>query len=237
MIQTDVATAALVAVLLSGACGAARPVQLPDATRSREHPAAEDTKASPSLAWSESRRLSWSDFLGMPQMASEASATTAYVISCETECDGDTFTFRVTTMFLPDRSWVKPGILSLGGPSRRILLHEQTHFDLGEVHARELRRALGELQDPCTRSRDERNAIIARVLRVDEEAQHRYDLETESGANLSRQAEWDSRVERQLSALRRYAKGTGGSLQESFADPVRVRRTLTEGHYRVRLTD
>jgi hypothetical protein len=167
---------------------------------------ANDARAVPaSFAWSESRRLTWSDFLGMPQMASDATATTAYIISCETECDGDRFSFRVATMFLPDRSWVKPGILSLGGPSRRILLHEQTHFDLGEVHARELRRALEELRDPCTGNSDNRNEAIVRVLHLDEEMQRRYDFETESGSNPTQQAQWEAQVARRLAALKRYA--------------------------------
>jgi hypothetical protein len=138
-------------------------------------------------------------------MGSEASATTAYTISYDGECDGSRFTFRVSTSFLPDRSWVKPAVLGSSSDSRRVLQHEQTHFDLSEVHTRQLRRALGELTDPCGGSSDDRNAIAARVMRLDDETQRRYDSETESGVNVSLQMEWETRVARQLTALNRHA--------------------------------
>jgi hypothetical protein len=165
-----------------------------------------ETTAIEPMPWSPSRRLSWSDFLGIPQPASDASATTAYVISYDGECDGSRFSFHVATTFLPDRSWVKPTVLGSSVASRRVLQHEQTHFDLGELHARELRRALTELPDPCDGPADARNAVVERIMRLDDETQRRYDFETESGMEMSRQVEWENRVARQLTVLNKYTR-------------------------------
>jgi hypothetical protein len=44
------------------------------------------------------------------------------------------------------------------------------------------------------------------VLRVDDETQRRYDVETEFGVNLARQREWDANTARQLNALKSYAR-------------------------------
>jgi Bacterial protein of unknown function (DUF922) len=163
-------------------------------------------KGADPMPWSPTRRLSWSDFLGRPDLASDASATTAYVIAYESTCEGSTFTFQVSNTFRPDRSWVKPVLLMGSSQGRLTLQHEQAHFDLGEVHARELRRALSQLSDPCDRTEQERLALVNGVLRVDEEAQRRYDFETEFGMNLGRQLEWIGSVARQLDALKGYAR-------------------------------
>lgn len=158
------------------------------------------------IPWSPGRRLSWSDFLGAPDLASDASATTAYVIAYDSTCEGPAFTFQVSNTFLPDRSWVKPALLMRSTEGRLTLQHEQLHFDIGEVHTRELRRALGQLSNPCDRSEDERHDLVNRVLHDDEQMQRRYDFETEFGVNLGRQREWDGSVARQLDALKRYAQ-------------------------------
>jgi hypothetical protein len=168
-----------------------------------QRPAAEPAEP---IEWSPTRRLTWGDFLGRPNLASEAVAMTGYEISLDAECEGPTFTFEVVNRFMPDRSWVKPMLLMRGLEARRTLQHEQSHFDLGEVHARELRRALLDMRSPCSRTEQERQDAVTRVLRRDEQMQRQYDLETEFGTDLIRQGEWDTRVARQLTGLKGYAR-------------------------------
>jgi hypothetical protein len=159
-----------------------------------------------SFAWSPDRRLSWSDFVGKPQMGSDAIAVTAYRLTFEDECAGNTFTFRVESVFVPDLSWVKPRLL-LGGPeSDDSLLHEQTHFDLSEVSARRLRRALKELVAPCAQTSEERLEIAKRLMQDDTDIQRRYDSETANGSNRNQQGNWVQSVARQLASLRQFAQ-------------------------------
>jgi hypothetical protein len=47
---------------------------------------------------------------------------------------------------------------------------------------------------------------VTRVMRRDEQMQRQYDLETEFGTDLRRQGEWDTRVARQLTGLKGYAR-------------------------------
>ena len=103
------------------------------------------------FAWTADRRLTWSDYLGPADITHGAAALTVYAMSISSGCNGDFFSFGVTSMFQPQRSWVKPVMLFRTVDGDRLLHHEQTHFNLSEVHARKLRKALGEVSDPCTR--------------------------------------------------------------------------------------
>jgi hypothetical protein len=152
------------------------------------------------LRWSEMRRLGWSDFAGRPDITSGAAAVTAYVLNYAGECNNDVFSFTVTATFLPDRSWVKPHVLDGTGQASQALQHEQTHFDLGELHARHMRQELRALPHACAMPVDELDAIVQRLLNEDAVIQRRYDRETGHGTNARRQAEWDARVRRDLAA-------------------------------------
>jgi hypothetical protein len=148
--------------------------------------------------WSAERRLSWADYVGRPDLASDFSAMTGYRVTFEERCIDDAFTFRVVSLFLPDRSWVKPEVLTNRAQGRRMLAHEQTHFDLSEVQARALRRELQALAAPCSLPAAGREAIVRRHLQVDAETQARYDRDTFYGANERQQVRWDADVARAL---------------------------------------
>jgi hypothetical protein len=195
--------ALVVFVAAAAACSHQAPVGVPDDPRPDGNHGGLHADPFP---WSEKRRLSWSDFLGTPDFASDASAMTAYAISYEATCEGPTFTFHVSNTFQPERSWVKPTLLLRMTIERLTLQHEQTHFDLGEVHARQMRQAMRELKAPCERPEDERRAIAERVMREDGTVQRRYDHETEFGVNLARQREWETSVARQLKTLKAFAE-------------------------------
>ena len=150
------------------------------------------------IPWAPDRPLRWSDFQARPLLASPAAAMTAYVLNYDGECNGASFTFTVTTTFLPDRSWVKPPLLERPIESAAALQHEQTHFDLGELHARTMRRALAAVPDACSKPVEELDGIVQQLLNEDAVLQRQYDRETGHGTNPRRQAEWDQRVRRAL---------------------------------------
>jgi predicted secreted Zn-dependent protease len=108
-------------------------------------------------------------------------------------------------MFQPMKSWVKPALLMRrGGDSARVLDHEQSHFDLSEVHARRLRKTFSELSDPCTRTEADMNAIVTKHLKEDFDVQQRYDRESVWGLDGRRQSHWDAEIRKQLVALAKY---------------------------------
>ena len=159
------------------------------------------------IVWSEERKLTWDDFLGTPPPApGEEGARTAYSLFYGARCSGKRFEFRVVAAVLPRQSWVVPTVLGDPALSLRSLRHEQTHFDLSEVHARRMRRYFSELAAPCARSEVELNTLAQRLARDESAAQQRYDDETNYGRNPSRQTDWNAEAARQISALRAFER-------------------------------
>ena len=94
-----------------------------------------------------------------------------------------------------------------GTPADRdaqLLQHEQTHFDLAEVVARNIRRHLGELTDVCTRKNGTipLAAVVEDFQRELDSEQERYDRETNFGTDVSEQFRWTNRAFKALSDSR-----------------------------------
>ena len=156
------------------------------------------------VAWSAARRLSWTDFQGIAPTRGDESALTAYSLFHGATCTGRTFEFKVMAGFLPRQSWVRPAVLANPTTSSRTLRHEQTHFDLSEVHARRMRRYFAELFEPCMKTTEELGSLAQRFVREEGAAQRKYDEETSHGRVPKKQAEWDAEVGRQLASLGKF---------------------------------
>jgi Bacterial protein of unknown function (DUF922) len=158
----------------------------------------DDVAADSAFPWSATRRLTWSDFRGRPPGGGEEVAKTAYALFYAWKCRGNAFDFRVIAAFRPRQSWVKAVALKDTVLRRSALGHEQTHFDLAEVHARRMRQYFGALADAC-RKPDRALTGLARRLIVEEKAeQQRYDAETNHGLRWDQQAAWTAEVARRL---------------------------------------
>lgn len=156
------------------------------------------------IAWSATRALAWSDYLGMPDLASDAGATTVYRLSYQERCT-DTYTFSVTSVFQPAESWVRPSVLENPEARKSLLVHEQGHFDLSEISARKLRRALSRLPHPCAMTAIERRTFVQHYLREDTDAQARYDATTNYGLNQPHQIRAVIEIGRELASLAEFA--------------------------------
>lgn len=167
-----------------------------------------------SIPWSASRPLAWADFRGQPDMSNSVAAVTTYALAWESDCTSDGFRFAVASVFLPEQSWVKPDVPARVEEGRRTLAHEQTHFDLSEVHARKMRRALARAATPCRLTQAQLESIVEPFIREDQVLQGRYDHETRNGLDVVHQARWDEDVAQQLEALSRYAADAGGPAVE-----------------------
>jgi hypothetical protein len=151
------------------------------------------------VPWATDRRLQLTDFRGTPPRdPGQEAARIAYGIFDGARCTGPRFEYHVVAAMLPDQSWIAPAIRASATETARALAHEQTHFDLTEVHARRIRRHLANLTNPCMRTQDELQASIERFLREEAAEQTRYDQETRNGRDGSRQAAWDRDVAMRL---------------------------------------
>ncbi len=145
--------------------------------------------------WSVDRPLVLNDFLAAPDAASKGAALTAYEIQARTICEADGPAFHVTVRFLPDQSWIKPK-----QRTARILAHEQGHFDLAEVSARQLRVELAALDLPCASGNAAFNKLVADFQHRDRELQRSYDRQTMFGTGAGAQRLWQARIKSWLRA-------------------------------------
>jgi hypothetical protein len=159
------------------------------------------------IVWTPRRPLTWSDFKGSPpDEAGIVAARTAYRIIDGAQCARSKFEYRVVTAFRPKDSWVRHAILRTPADSARALRHEQTHFDLSEVHARRLRRYFAELMAPCKMAESDFSAAANRMERDEKAAQALYDSETQNGRVAAQQTRWDREVDSQLLALAKFIR-------------------------------
>lgn len=150
------------------------------------------------ILWHENNPLEWEDFKARPDSRSNFHALTASTFGASTSSGKNNTVFiKITSYFIPERSWVKPG-----KEKAALLKHEQLHFDLCEVYARQLRQQMKEKDNWSARSfsRDFQK-MTKRLLRKYERAQKKYDRKTKHGLKKEVQSEWEAEVARQLKAL------------------------------------
>ena len=197
--------AAAIAIALTADC-AGLPSRAPDGPTLTQSIDQEIAKHE-GIVWAQRRPLTWPDFKAKPPAeVSAVAAETDYTLVHGARCTGKTFEFRVVAAFLPNDSWVKPSMLRTPAESARALRHEQTHFDLTEVHARQLRRYYAELIAPCRLESSDLAAAASRIGRDEKAAQAQYDAETDNGRAPAEQMRWDREIASQLVALAKYAR-------------------------------
>lgn len=204
--------AALIAGCGRSLGGEARPVARatappsPPAASTLDDLLGRDIAADRAVPWSAQRPLAWSDFQGAPPKDGPAGAMTAYTLYYAWKCSGHEFEFRAVAGFRPRDSWVKAVILDDPLQRRSALTHEQTHFDLSELHARRMRQYFARIDSPCRRPDDELDAQARRFIDEEKGEQRRYDAATGNGVRDEPQAAWTADVARRLTGLARYAR-------------------------------
>lgn len=146
------------------------------------------------IRWSHQSKLTWSDFKGAPERGTDKDALTESGISFNWTCDSRGFKAQAYAMFVPSKSWVKT-------PTTRLLLHEQTHFDITEIHARKIRKYFGEMRNPCWMGKEGINEAARRFLRENRSMQDQYDRETNHSLRDLEQKRWEQKVAAELNAL------------------------------------
>jgi hypothetical protein len=162
------------------------------------------------LVWSGDRPLTPADFKGVsPAAPGQEGARTVYSLFNGAVCTGQKFQYGVIAAVLPALSWMTPAVRASADLTRRTLSHEQTHFNLAEVHARRLRKAFADLKQPCSRTETQLQAISDRVIREEAQEQKRYDEVTNNGRTAGTQAQWEKDVAARLATLTAYGKAGG----------------------------
>lgn len=155
------------------------------------------------IKWQEDRLLTWDDFKAIPVDSNSYSANTnsgiSYAWNYSTASGKPVLEFEVFSNFYPERSWVREI-----EDEDYLLAHEQLHFNISELHARKLRKALDEYEIGRNIRQDLKrlyNTIEAERTAM----QDKFDKETAHSENREAEIRWRKFVANELARLKRYS--------------------------------
>ena len=155
----------------------------------------------PQIAWSHTRPLTWADFKGKPEAHDDLHAATTYAgIRLEVEevaFPSGKITFKTEALFDPQRSWAHPERID-----DHVLAHEQIHFDIAEMYARQLARKLNKLQ-LTSKNKHSAQKYFQQYSQLQLKAQQQYDRECAHGLDKEKQQVWRSKLDKELRIARK----------------------------------
>jgi hypothetical protein len=150
------------------------------------------------VPWNTSRKLSWDDFKANPDPTSSNAALTSSTINIEFGYDNEGLTYSIRCSFDKNRSWVRIR-------NNDVLAHEQGHFDIAEVYARRLNKAMKEYKFNAKTVSQDVNGIYENMMNLHRQAQTLYDKETDFSRNKPHQEDWLKKIREQLLELKAFA--------------------------------
>lgn len=154
------------------------------------------------LQWKENIRLQTAHYKGKPVVNSKFYANTSTQLSF-TIIRKTGVTAEATAFFDPYKSWIRPT------SPVTVIQHEQLHFDITEIYAREMRKQIKVLEGLKLKPEEHKVKLtnlyntVAHLLRND---QMRYDVETNHSLDKAMQKKWTDSVAIRLSLLKAYSK-------------------------------
>lgn len=150
------------------------------------------------IAWEANKRLSWQDFKGNPNANGSFVASTSSGMSQSYVIDNNGLLNKkethVTAHFYPEYSWYSTKDTTAG-----LLKHEQTHFDITEIHARILHRRIQSYAF-TSNSKAEVKALYEEVEDERRAMQRAFDKETNHSINREEEKKWEAKIARLLLA-------------------------------------
>lgn len=152
-----------------------------------------------SFKYSELPILTWEDFRGEPQLNSSFHANTnsgfSYSWSYSTSNGTQELDYEVFSTFYPMHSWVHPD-----HKVEHLLKHEQLHFDISEIHARKLRKAMKSYVPGRSVRKDLKN-LYASIEQERIAMQNAFDAETNHSTIKTEEERWQLFVKAELKKL------------------------------------
>ncbi len=153
------------------------------------------------IYWEAGHKLDWRDFEGAPRFDYKSiSALTSSGIVHYKGCKEGEINYKVRAYFEKKESWVKREAMT-----EHHLRHEQLHFDITELYARKLRKALSERSFNCGQEA-EFEAFVAAQLAGWQSEQKAYDMLTRHSMDKEKQKDWFYKVAMELSLLKNFSE-------------------------------
>lgn len=158
--------------------------------------------------WQADRPLKWADFKAKPPQGTAHAALTYSGISLDLAFRNGTYDIEIKAQFDKTKSWHKKE-----ANSDHLLNHEQLHFDITELHARKLRKALvtGRWRNSAAFEKAI-NEVYADNQQSLSNLQDQYDKATEHSLIETAQKEWEGMIADSLKAYDKF-KGQHISLR------------------------
>jgi hypothetical protein len=161
----------------------------------------------PDYTWPQHPRLTWDDFKGQPpKSASYPSTVSDTGFKYQLACRNGLLDIDAAAFFSPGGSWVKPD-----SKTPELLSHEQGHFDMAELYALRLRKAIQDAKISCgdtAKANAKANAagekIVGEFQRDWLNAEREYEEDTQYGTDLRKQDAASGRIAVGLAAMSAY---------------------------------
>ena len=114
------------------------------------------------------------------------------------DTDTSRYTYKVKAVFNRYKSWTLD-------TTKYILAHEQLHFDIGELYARKLRKAIKVLSKKYEMADKYVQSVIDKLLAERTLRDDNYDHDTIHGLIKESQHEWAKKIYGELEQLKEYA--------------------------------
>lgn len=148
------------------------------------------------------RRLTWDDFKSPADEDESLHAMTSTNIAIKAQCNGNQMRYDVKCVFVTKASWTK------NRASKKLLDHEQMHFDLTEIHARLLRQKLNQTAGICGANKVKLDAVVEKYFNDWKKEQDLYDQETNHGLIEEKQQDWAKSISNRLNQLNAFSYQT-----------------------------
>jgi hypothetical protein len=157
----------------------------------------------PGYTWAQHPRLTWDDFRARPpKSTSYPSAVSDTGFKYQPVCINGMLDIEAAAFFSPSGSWVKPD-----GKTPELLRHEQGHFDLAELYALKLRKAIQDAKIGCgdtAKANAAGEKIVGEFQREWQDAERDYEESTKFGTDLKEQDAASGRIAAGLAAMSAY---------------------------------
>lgn len=150
------------------------------------------------IYWSPDRKLTWDDFKEVEKISNNTA------ISCsgiEYELYEKEFAVEIKSCFYKNKSWVIKG-----EKTDKLLKHEQGHFNIAELYARKLRKAIKGKRFKKKHLKEKIILLYNKVMLELNSFNDLYDKETNYHRNQVKQEEWNQSIENELLNLKEYSE-------------------------------
>lgn len=155
------------------------------------------------LQWSATRKLTVEDFLIKTKSLETTSSFAQF--SFDFQVNGfdfmtKNFNKKVKNYIIKSASWIDTTV-----NVSQVLVYQQTLFDLSEIYARKLRKALRENRKKIANGTQIVKELNDTIMTSFAERRVSYDRETNFGADWIRQKEWEVQIQKELLELNDFA--------------------------------